>query len=171
MSSLRQLLKQSIAESHQRLENLELMQQYSSGAASMDQYLQVTEHLLRFWTAHRPSTQLLPSDYHQFHHLYLQALQRDVDSHPSATEPKRVNEIAFFYVLLGSGLGANIICKHNLERSLPKQNLEHLAQNSGRLWPPFITKHLAAVPSSQHEKVVRDAQSLFTTLHHQIETI
>jgi len=171
MSQFRQLLKQSIAGPHKRLEDLAVMKVYSNGNASLDQYLAVTEGLYEFWINHQPRTDRLPNRFHQFYSRYLSALEQDVGERRTAHAKTPVNEIAFFYVLLGSGLGARVIRQRYQDNTLPQKNIDHLAQNSAPLWKTFIAEQLNTVPESEHGAITGEAHHLFTTLYNNIVTI
>ncbi len=173
MNSLRQILKQSIALPHQSLENLEIMTAYSSGSVSFAQYIFVTKQLCGFWLSHHPATNHLPPQFNQFYSAYVAALLADVGEPMSESVRIPVNEIAFFYVLLGSGLGAQVILRRNQSNvlHLPLSNIEHLAQHSGPLWKSFLAEHLSIVPQNQYDFVVDDAHALFSTLYQYMNDI
>ena len=171
MKPIRQLLKTSIADGHERLENLPIMRAYSNGDASFEEYIKVTDALAQFWTLHVPATRKLPEDFYRFFSSYLEALQRDINRAVVPSSLKPTNEIAFFYVLLGSGLGAKIILKRNVKQTFPNENLLVLAQNSGQLWQKFNDEHLQSVSDDQSSEVIEASKQLFNHLFKQIYRI
>lgn len=170
-TSLRTHLRSAVAEPHQLLEKIPLMQRYATGATSNEEYMAVTRIMLSFWAGHAPATHCLPETYRRFFQSYLEALRLDVGSHVPVEQVEVVDELAFYYVLLGSGLGAKVILQNNFGNDFSKSNLYCLAQNSTPLWKEFTQSHLAEVSSIRAERVMKDSRRLFDTLLDKIQKI
>ena len=168
---LRTALQSAVAEPHQLLEQIPLMQGYASGSASDKEYIAVTRAMLAFWGSRAPASHHLPEAYHEFFESYLEALRGDVGLHMPVESIETVDELAFYYVLLGSGLGAKVILRNNVDSGFSKRNLLHLAQHSTPLWKDFIHSHLVAVPQERAARVKKDSRILFDNLLNKIQKI
>ena len=164
MPPFREALKRSVAGPHTHLEKLPLMQRYASGDASLKEYIHVTRVMQLFWSSYKPAIHNLSIDYTQFLNNYLQALRDDVEPVSLNIQKKSVHEIAFYYVLLGSGLGAKVILKNNLGNDYPKKNLSYLAGNSAFFWKDFTQAHIASVPATDELLVLEESRMLFDDL-------
>lgn len=170
-NSLRAALQSSVAEPHQLLEQIPLMQRYASGVTAAEEYMAVTRAMLSFWAGHAPATHHLPETYRGFFESYLDALRLDVGLCSPAEQAETVDELAFYYVLLGSGLGAKVILRNNCDNDFSKNNLYYLAQNSTLLWKDFNQSHLADVSPMRAEYVKKDSRRLFDTLLNKLQKI
>ena len=168
---LRAALRSSVAEPHQLLEQIPLMQRYANGVTSAEEYRAVTRTMLSFWVSHTPATQHLPEMYRGFFESYLDALRSDAGFCSPAKQAETVDELAFYYVLLGSGLGAKVILRNNCDNDFSKNNLYYLAQNSTPLWKDFNQSHLADVSPMRAEYVKKDSRRLFDTLLNKLQKI
>jgi len=168
---LRSALQLSVAEPHRLLEQIPLMQRYASGVTSEEEYRAVTQTMLSFWASHAPATHHLPEMYPDFFQSYLDALRLDVGLDSPIELADTVDELAFYYVLLGSGLGAKVILRNNCDNGFSKSNLHYLAQNSTPLWKEFIQSHLAEVDPIRVGRVKKDSRRLFDTLLNKIQKI
>ena len=168
---LRAALRSSVAEPHQLLDQIPLMQRYASGATSAEEYMAVTRTMLSFWAGYAPATHHLPKTYRGFFESYLDALQLDVGACPPVTQVEAVEELAFYYVLLGSGMGAKVILRNNCGNDFSKSNLYHLAQNSTPLWKDFNHSYLPEVSFIGADRVMKDSRRMFDTLLSKIQKI
>lgn len=171
LNPLRSALQSSVAEPHRLLEEIPLMQRYASGVTSEEEYMAVTRAMLSFWANHAPATHHLPDTYPDFFRSYLDALRLDVGLGLPDNLAETVDELAFYYVLLGSGLGAKVILRNNCDNGFSKSNLHYLAQNSTPLWKEFIHSHLAEVNPLRVGRMKQDCRRLFDALLNKIQKI
>lgn len=174
MPAFRDALRQHTSVPHQRLEALAEMQAYATGEASVIQYRDTVNKLYMFWSTNPPATQFLPPRYHAFRNAYLRALEGDCGDRYSvgataspATEIRR-NELALFYVLIGSSLGAKQMLKWQQSIVLPRRHLLVLAELGSSLWREFLDQYLFNVLPGQEAEVLQDSQQIFEMLLHQI---
>ena len=169
MSAFRNKLKQQIAPLHERLESHERMQVYVRRDGGLTDYLAVLRSLFGFWSANVPAGRL-PAAFHQFHDRYLGALAEDLELSPEAPfdVPVERHEIAFFYVLLGSSLGARTLLQRHGCSELPQKNLMVLAETGGSLWREFLTNHLGKIEASQEPGILQSTEQMFHDLYRRI---
>ncbi len=168
MSAFRYKLKQHITPLHERLESHERMRAYVRRDGAKSDYLAVLKRLYGFWSANVPAGRL-PAVFHQFHNRYLEALAEDIGRSPerSFDVPVKRHEVAFFYVLLGSSLGARTLLKQGT-RELPQKNLMVLADAGGSLWREFLLNHLINIETSQEPEILQSTEQMFHDLYRRI---
>lgn len=144
------------------------MRAYSNGDGALPDYLAVLSGLHQFWATNRPASEQLPKHYHSFYHAYIGALREDTGQTYELEAITRRNEIAFFYVLIGSSLGARHILQRQSGDNLPRKNLRILAEEGGSLWKTFVGSYLSHVRPEQEQEVLKESEHMFDTLYRQI---
>lgn len=143
------------------------MQAYAAGAATTGAPEWVIKALARFWHCSEPATALLPSRYHRVLRAYRAALRRDSGA-SNAAPAQSFDEVAYFYLLLGSSHGARVM----LATAGPSTDASHLRILSDRalpLWRPFVHEVLDGLDPARHAAVVRSARNMFSALHRDID--
>lgn len=172
MNAFRYKLKQHIAPLHDRLESLDRMRAYSGPDGDESGYLDVLRCLYRFWLINVPATSRLPSSFHQFYESYLSALALDLDLNPAGAGHGSIrecrHEIAFFYVLLGSSLGARVLLQRRSTSQLPQQNLKVLATYGADLWKEFLSDHMVDIEATQEPEILQATEQMFHDLYRNI---
>ena len=136
---LRNTLKTTIAPLHKLVEQNKTMKLYASGNSDLNSYQRCLRHIGSFWMKNVPMDGQLPLKYHSFYNEYLSNLTQDGSLKATSIEIKnKYQEYAFFYVFLGSGLGASIVIKNYKDTNLPFGHLHHLVENGATLWREFI---------------------------------
>lgn len=172
MSAFRYRLKQHIAPLHSRLESHERLQAYARHDGSESDYLAVLHGLYGFWSHNVPATTRLPATFHRFYHAYLAAMADDLEYHPVSADEGPVcayrHEIAFFYVLLGSSLGARMLLQRRRASQLPQQHLKILAESGGQHWKEFLTSHMVDIETEQEPEILETTEEMFRQLYRNI---
>ncbi|MGQ9427029.1 hypothetical protein ACXYTJ_15350 [Gilvimarinus sp. F26214L] len=147
------------------------MRAYARGNLSRADYATILADLSRFWQQAEPKSRDLPDAYHQFLADYRAALRADSTAVPGdATLRLRFDEIAFFYLLLGSSHGARYMLQFPVDNSLPRQHLRLLARNGKELWNRFRQEALMNLDGARERRVMASARQMFDCLHHSIDT-
>ncbi len=174
MPDFRILLRQHVSSIHQCLEAVPEMKEYAAGDVSLMQYQSTVNKLSHFWSANPPATCNLARRYHDFRESYLHALQSDSGARvqsgsadPSEPVTPR-NEVALFYVLIGSSLGARHMLRQRAKTLLPQGHLQVLAEQGGALWREFTENYLARVPAAEESDVLNESRNIFESLYQRI---
>ena len=165
--NLRERLKSETARCHRELDSLPLLAKYASAKAQKEEYAQVIKGFLNFYKMVGPATKNLPRAFHDYLQVYIQALEADLSDLDLAAafppnRPKAVNEVAFFYLLLGSSLGASRIIRNYAASELPMRHLAISQEKGTKLWPRFLTA-ISEAPSGPSQ-TIESAIELFAKL-------
>lgn len=141
---------------------------YSQASASLPLYLATLRRLHYFWENNLPDDVSLPPEFHQFYQSYIAALRLDTGQPGFVNLPSRRNEIGFFYVLIGSSLGAKFILKKQGDNDIPRKSLEVLSTQGAALWKVFVDDHLAKVDPKYEHLVLQSSEQMFRDLYQNI---
>ncbi|MCO4795598.1 MAG: hypothetical protein KC493_17905 [Bacteriovoracaceae bacterium] len=166
---LRQTLKSAITNLHELVEQNQLMKLYASGKCEHHTYQYCLEHIGNFWVNHTPEEHLLPKKFSIFLKGYIESINQDCSSFVRLSNQTHVyNEYAFFYVFLGSCLGASFVIKNYNNSDLPKKHLDYLVTGGLELWREFIPI-LNKVEHDQ-ELILADSLRLFSNFADHFDT-
>lgn len=173
MPRFRDKLRHHISPIHQRLEAVPEMKEYASGDASLMQYRSTVNKLSGFWSCNPPATRKLSRQFHDFRENYLKALQHDSGAEADSGRtcehsPILRNEVALFYVLIGSSLGARQMLKQQGAERFPRQHLQVLAEQGGNLWREFLADHLIATDAAEEAEILGESWNIFESLYQRI---
>lgn len=165
--SFRNSLKHYIEDDHSRLENHPKMTLYSSGTISEREFVEILTILSSFWHSACPDNNVLPQEYRSFLSEYRAALSVDIGCPAGVRHSfqKEYDEVAFFYLLLGSSHGARFMLKKLASTHLPISHIKILSERGPKLWKPFIDDHLETVNTDRRLLVRESAKRIFTDLH------
>lgn len=169
MYGLRTHLKQSTLAAHERLENHPTMRAYAGGQLAPARYRQLLLALQEFWCAAQPASRELPGDYHDCLSEYRLALAADAGEQAPTRPARQFDEIAYFYLLLGSSHGARYMLNAAERRAGGQSHLHVLAEHGRRLWSPFVKTEIRRVDERRTAAVVQAAEAMFNALHLHIE--
>lgn len=168
---LRALLKESIRQVHTEVEDLEVMKGYSSAELNFESYQNLLHRFYTFWTTLKPRFDSLPEEFKEFHDGYLNSISKDCSQNPSEIEKEvSVNEFSFFYILLGSAMGASVIIKNYKNKDVPHEHLVHLSQKARPLWSTLTTKLKENFSPFEKEDIIKDSIKTFEALKQELET-
>lgn len=146
------------------------MRAYARGHLSRSEYRSILMALLMFWQQSEPQSRNLSEDYYTFLKQYRAALCADaVTELPDESLRFRFDEIAFFYLLLGSSHGARFMLQRSDDESLPRQHLRLLADRGKHLWDKFLHENLAHVERTNERQIIISAQRMFECLYAAID--
>ncbi len=140
------------------------------------QYRSTVNKLSGFWTSNLPATRNLSCRYHDFRENYLKALLHDCGAEMGSRctgAPQRPilrNEVALFYVLIGSSLGARRMLKQQGTAQYPRQHLQVLAEQGGSLWREFLADHLNTGDESEEVEILNESRNIFESLYQRIRS-
>lgn len=165
MLKLRQKLKKETAPAHRALDEKEILQKYAQAACNKDEYLAVLRGFFTFYSARLPVSNNLGLQ--KYRSEYVAAIERDIlkcgAKLPAPPPIRKESEISFFYLLLGSSMGAKVISGRYGQSFWPREHLEVAAQKGASLWKEFL-KELEKVPENRHDEEVQRALRLFALL-------
>lgn len=168
---LRNSLKDSIKHVHSEVEDIQIMKDYSSGRISSSNYETLLHKMYELWSESSPQIDRLPGQFQQFLVNYLESIGSDCKVQPRPAKSKKTyNEFSFFYILLGSAMGASIIIKRYEGASLPHEHLVHLSKQARPLWATFLKKLDAESSGSDSDDIIRDSLNLFNDLKLKIQS-
>lgn len=167
LMNFREQLKTKTASAHHELDSLPELANYASGRASKTEYHHVLKSFLDFYLSFAPETSNFSNAFHDYRKNYILALRDDlkeiggeVPQPPQA--PSKVEEVSYFYLLLGSSMGASRIVKNYGDSPLPTRHLQISQKEGIKLWPEFIQR-LKDFEGDQN-KVCDTAVQLFSGL-------
>lgn len=167
-TSLRQRLRLETRDAHVRLESHPRMRAYATGLTTAD-YPAVVRRLHTFWCETGPETRSLPPGYHGLLRHYRAALAADAGAVAAPAPPtQHFDEVAYFYLLLGSSHGA----RHMLTSARDAAGRKHLvllAADGPALWRHFVRQVLGAVPAERMDTVLTHGRLMFDALYDEID--